>query len=76
MANETNRGWGQIFSEAGTRAEEDLRRLIQHINDEIVPEVRRNGPDALRRAAAELEKLADRMDANSRTQPPTGAAKP
>lgn len=76
MANGARRGWDQIFSDAGTRVEEDLRRMVQYINDEIVPEVRRNGPDALRRAAAELEKLADRMDAAPHNQPPQGAAKP
>ncbi len=76
MADGTKRGWDQIFSDAGSRLEQDLRRVVQYINDEVVPEVRRNGPDALRRAAAELEKLADRMDAGSRNQPPQGAAKP
>ena len=76
MPDGTKRGWDQIFSDAGSRIEEDLRRLVQHINDEIVPEVRRNGPAALRRAAAELEKLADRMDTGSRNQPPKDAGKP
>lgn len=54
--------WEQRLQDAGVRVEEDLRKLIQYINDEVVPDVRRNGSEALRSAAAELGRLADRMD--------------
>lgn len=76
MPDGTNRGWNQIFGDAGARVEDDLRRLVQYINDEVVPEVRRNGPDVLRRTAAELLKLADRMENRAGSQPPKDAAKP
>lgn len=76
MADRTNRGWNQIFGDAGIRIEDDLRRLVQYINDDVVPEVRRNGPDVLRRTAAELQKLADRMDNGAGSQPPRDGAKP
>lgn len=57
--------------EAAAHVEEDLRRVANYINDEVVPDVRRNGSEALRAAAAELHKLAERMeDANRRTPPP------
>ncbi len=57
--------------EAAAHVEEDLRRVAAYINDEVVPDVRRNSSDALRAAAAELRKLAERMDdANRRTPPP------
>jgi hypothetical protein len=37
----------------------------------VVPDVRRNGSDALRSAAAELQKLARKMDDHAgRTPPP------
>jgi hypothetical protein len=70
-AYESKRPWEQRLHEAGTRIEEDLRKVIQYINDEVVPDVRRNGSDALRSAAAELQKLARRMDERAhRTHPP------
>jgi hypothetical protein len=51
--------------------EEDLKRVVAYINDEVVPDVRRNGSRALRDAAAELHRLAERVeDANRRTPPP------
>lgn len=42
--------------------EDDLRRVIAYINDEVVPDVRRNGSEALRAATTELGKLAERME--------------
>jgi CRISPR/Cas system-associated protein Csm6 len=62
--------WEQQLKEAGAHLEEDLRRFAKYINDEIVPDVRRNGSEALRDAAAELHKLAQRMDDHSRRTPP------
>jgi hypothetical protein len=68
--DESKRKWEQQFREAGTHLEEDLRRFSKYINDEIVPDVRRNGSEALRAAAAELHKLAQRMDDHARRTPP------
>ena len=84
VANEPKRPWEQRLHEAGTRVEEDLRKVIQYINDEVVPDVRRNGSEALRAAATELQKLAQRMDERagrtasrpSTPPPPKGAPKP
>ena len=57
---------------AAAQVEEDLRRVATYINDEVVPEVRRNSSTAIRTAADELRKLAERLDAaNHRTPPPT-----
>lgn len=65
------RPWEQRLHEAGNRIDDDLRRFIKYINDEIVPDVRRNGSEALRSAAAELNRLAHRMDDRAgRTPPP------
>lgn len=76
MPEATKRPWEQILQDAGSRAEDDLRKVIQYINDEVVPDVRRNGSHALRLAAAELQKLAQRMDDRVQTRPPEGAGKP
>jgi hypothetical protein len=62
MPNEEPKAWEQQLREAATRAEEELRRVVTFINDEVVPEVRRNGSHALRAAAAEMQKLAQKMD--------------
>jgi hypothetical protein len=56
------RPWEQQLREAAARAEEELRRVVTYINDEVVPDIRRNGSQALRAASAELQKLAQRMD--------------
>lgn len=65
------RPWEQRLHDAGNRVEEDLHRFINYINDEVVPDVRRNGSDALRSAAAELNRLARKIDERAgRTPPP------
>lgn len=78
-AESPKRPWEERFNEVSSRVEEDLRRVIKYINDEVVPEVQRNGSDALRSAAAELHKLADYMDsrrASAPPRPPKDAPKP
>ncbi|HEY5056758.1 MAG TPA: hypothetical protein VII58_11400 [Acidobacteriaceae bacterium] len=59
---EQSKNWEQQVRAAAARGEEELHRVIAYINDEVVPEVRRNGSVALRRAAQELDKLAQRME--------------
>ena len=54
--------WEQHLREGAARAEEELRRLMTYMNDEVVPDIRRNGSVALRAAAVELHKLAQRME--------------
>ncbi|SNS26997.1 hypothetical protein SAMN05421770_101274 [Granulicella rosea] len=62
--------WEQRLREAGAQIEEDLKRVIAYVNDEVVPDVRRNGSEALRAAAAELQRLAQRMDERNAAPPP------
>ena len=80
MPTEAPKRWEQQLREAATRAEEDLRHVVTYINDEVVPDIRRNGSEALRAAAAELQKLAQRMDerraAASTPPPPSGSGQP
>jgi hypothetical protein len=79
---EPKRPWEQQLKDAAAHLETDLRNVVKYINDELVPEVRRNGSDALRAAAAELHRLAQRMDDQARKTsappppPPKDAPKP
>lgn len=81
MSGESSqRPWEQRVSEVSSRLEEEVRRVVKYINDEVVPEVRSNGSDALRAAATELHKLADYMDnrkaSNAPPPPPKDVPKP
>jgi hypothetical protein len=75
MANQGPRSWEQRLRDAAAYAEEDLRRVVTYINDEVVPDIRRNGSRALRAAAAELHKLAQRMDERREAGPESQAEK-
>jgi trans-2-enoyl-CoA reductase len=78
MGNEDPKRWEQQVRDAALRVEEDLRRVVAYINDQVVPEIRLNGSQALRAAAEELQKLAQRMDDRSAAAhgqgPPTAPA--
>lgn len=78
---EPKRPWEQQLRDAATHLEADLKNVVKYINDEVVPDVRRNSSEALRAAAAELHKLASRMDDHARRSsaappPPKDTAKP
>jgi hypothetical protein len=64
----------QRLHAAAARAEEELHRFVRYLDDEVVPEVRRNSSTALRAAAVRLQKLAESMDdaRNSSQQPNPG----
>jgi hypothetical protein len=81
MSNEEpKRAWEQQLKDAAAHLEADLKNVVKYINDEVVPDVRRNGSEALRAAATELHKLAQKMDDHARrtatTPPPKDAPKP
>lgn len=61
--------WQDRLHETAARVEDDLRTFTNYINDEVVPDVRRHSSEALRTAAAELQKLAQRLD-DDRQPPP------
>ena len=71
------RSWELRLQEAAATIEDELRRVVTYLNDEVVPEVRQDSSVALRKAATELERLARRME--DRAGPPpsgTGARTP
>ena len=63
---EQKRPWEQGLRDAVKHLEADLRNVVKYVNDEVVPDVRKNGSEALRAAAAELHRLAQRMDDHAR----------
>lgn len=68
--------WQQHLENATAQAEQDLRRAIAYINDEVVPDLRRNGVEVLRAAAVELHSLASRLDDRARSAPPRPSSPP
>lgn len=54
--------WNEKVHDAATRAEGELQRLIRYLNDEVVPDVRRQSSTALRSAAEQLQALAKNLD--------------
>jgi hypothetical protein len=60
------RPWEQQLRDAAAHLETDLKNVVKYINDEVVPDVRRNGSEALKAAAAELHRLAQKMDDHAR----------
>ena len=65
----------QRLHDAAKRAEEELHRFVKYLDDEVVPEVRRNSSTALRAAAVRLQKLAENLD-NARSNPNDTASGP
>jgi hypothetical protein len=58
--------FGRKFDEhlgnIGPRVEEEVKRVIAYLNDEVVPQVRRNSSEALHAAADQLNRLAEHLD--------------
>ena len=65
--------WEQQLNEAGARLDEELRRVVRYVDEEVVPEVRRNGSRALRIASDRLRELAEQMEAARPPAPPPAA---
>ncbi len=67
MADEQRTGGGRTtfgdeLRSVVTRAEEELNRLIRTVNDEVVPDVRRQGSSVLRSASERLREMAESLD--------------
>jgi hypothetical protein len=50
------------FNQAKPRVEEEVKKVIAYLNDEVVPGVRGNSSKALKIAADKLTKLAEHLD--------------
>jgi bisphosphoglycerate-dependent phosphoglycerate mutase len=61
------------FGKVGPRIEDEVKRVIAYLNDQVVPQVRQNSSSALRSAAEQLGRLADHLDQRSRTDVQQGS---
>jgi hypothetical protein len=50
------------FNQAIPRVQEELKKMIVHLNDEVVPQLRQDSSQVLRAAAERLRKLAEQLD--------------
>jgi hypothetical protein len=65
------------FGKVGPRIEDEVKRVIAYLNDQVVPQVRQNSSSALRSAAEQLGRLADHLDdQRSRTDAQQGSERP
>jgi bisphosphoglycerate-dependent phosphoglycerate mutase len=52
----------QGFSQTVPRVEEEVKKVISFLNDQVVPQLRQESSQALRAAADTLRKLAEQLD--------------
>jgi regulator of sigma D len=50
------------FNQVKPRVEEELKKLIAYLNDQVVPQLRQDSSHALRATADRLHKLAEQLD--------------
>ena len=50
------------FNQAMPRVEEELKKVIAFLNDQVVPQLRQGSSQALNAAADQLRKLAQQLD--------------
>ncbi len=50
------------LEDVGRRVDEELKQIVDYLNNDVVPKVRTESSSALRKAAQQLQRLADYMD--------------
>jgi hypothetical protein len=50
------------FNQALPRVEEEVKKVIAYLNDQVVPQLRQDSSQALHSAADRLRKLAEQLD--------------
>ena len=50
------------FNQALPRVEEEVKKVIAYLNDQVVPQLRQDSSQALHAAADRLRKLAEQLD--------------
>ena len=58
----------ETVSKAVPRVEEEVKKIIAFLNDEVVPKARENSSKGLRVAAEQLTRLAEHLDRASGAQ--------
>ena len=74
-AGQGKTGWEVKIEDAAAQVEAEARRVIAYLNDDIVPEIRRDSSRALRVMAGGLTTLAERLEGRRATNRAGGAAK-
>lgn len=64
-------GFGRRLEEAMNLIETELRQAVAHMNDSVVPQVRRESIAAMRAMSDRLRELADRLEVTT-PPPPAG----
>jgi hypothetical protein len=59
---QVGRNIDENLGEFSDRFEQEVRRVIAYLNDQVVPDVRQNSSKALRVAAGQLSRLADHLE--------------
>lgn len=67
-ASETGERVGRRIGEVVGQIEKETERLIDYINEEVVPAVRQESSVGLRKAAQKLSQFADYLDDRKRKQ--------
>lgn len=67
------RGFSRRLEELIQQVEVELREAVNYVNDEVVPQVRRESVTAMRTLSEKLRNLADRID---RQTPPDSNQEP
>ena len=61
MPQTTGEQWNARIHQFVQQTESEAQRLIDHLNDEVVPEVRRETANALDRAGSALKELSRKL---------------
>ena len=69
MPDNNQKPLSEQLKEVGTNIEQELKRAIQIIEEQVVPEVREKSSTALRDVSQRLSKLAEHLD-SLRSKPP------
>ncbi len=75
-AGQSKTGWEAAIEDRAARAEAEARRVVAYLNDEIVPEIRRDSSRALQAMAERLTYLAERLEGRRSTSRAGSTAKP
>ena len=66
---EPNARWEEKLSEAEQRVQKELAEIVDYLDREVVPNVRRHSSRALRKVADKLQNLATYMDEHPPDKP-------
>ena len=69
MPDNNQKPIAEQLKEVGTNIEQELKRVVQILEEQVVPEVREQSSKALRDASQRLAKLAEHFD-SPKSKPP------